>query len=194
MPLDSVERREALRRAFLPERVRVLFVGESPPASGAFFYAGDSALFRATRDAFCAAFGEGAGEPFLERFAACGCYLDDLCAEPVNRLRGLDAAKRRAAHRANEMRLAKTLAALRPDVIVVVMKSIAGSVARAAAAAGCESVERHTVTYPSRWHRHRLAYLEELSALIRNLADRGIIDLRRASSLGDGRGFQNCRA
>jgi hypothetical protein len=29
--------REILRRSFRPARVRVLFVGESPPASGRFF-------------------------------------------------------------------------------------------------------------------------------------------------------------
>jgi hypothetical protein len=32
---------EALRNVYRPERVRVLFVGESPPVSGAFFYQAD---------------------------------------------------------------------------------------------------------------------------------------------------------
>jgi hypothetical protein len=152
--------------------VRVLFVAESAPAGGTFFYAGDSGLFRATRDAFCDAFDRfDEDEPFLERFARAGCYLVDLCPQPVNRL----THGRRAAHRAGEGELARTIADLQPLVIVVLLKSIAPNVRRAAAAAGCAHVECHEVTYPSRWHRHRIAFRGELAALLRGLARRGML-------------------
>ena len=75
--------RERLRRRFLPERVRVLFVGESPPAAGSFFYAADSELYRATRDAFEAALPRFRNvDTFLKAFAESGCYLVDLSLDP----------------------------------------------------------------------------------------------------------------
>jgi hypothetical protein len=44
--------RERLRRRYRPDGVRILFVGEAPPASGRFFYQADSGLYRAVRDTF----------------------------------------------------------------------------------------------------------------------------------------------
>jgi len=52
--------------------------------------------------------------------------------------------------RDGEPRLAETLAELRPEVIVVALKGIATTVARAATLAGCAEVERYTLTFPSR--------------------------------------------
>ena len=180
------EGREELRRSFRPAEVRVLFVGESPPASGSFFYAADSELYRATRDAFQAAV-PGCCEPssFLRCFAALGCYLEDLCLEPVNHLtdhRNGSWGKRLQARRDGEPRLAVTLAALRPEVVVALLKGIAPNVARAAKLAGCADVECHTVTYPSRWHRHRLAYRQELTTLVSELARRGVLADQQVSA------------
>jgi hypothetical protein len=79
--MASYEPLEHLRLYYRPPEVRVLFVGESPPAGGTFFYAADSGLYRATRDAFYEAIPEARSGKFLERFAAYGCYLEDLCQE-----------------------------------------------------------------------------------------------------------------
>jgi hypothetical protein len=177
--------REQLRRSFRPADVRVFFVGESPPAAGTFFYAADSGLYRATRDAFKAALPSCHGSnSFLTRFAAFGCYLDDLCHEPVNHLtdrRDGSWKKRVKARRDGEPRLAQTLAELQPQVVVILLKGIAKNVARAAGLAGYAEVERYTLTYPSRWHLHRLAYRRELTALVRDLARRGILFLPSTS-------------
>ena len=79
--------RERLRLRFRPERVRVLFVGESPPVAGTFFFAADSELYRATRDAFEAALPRFRNvDPFLKAFAESGCYLVDLSLDPINQL------------------------------------------------------------------------------------------------------------
>jgi hypothetical protein len=161
----NTDQRESLRREYLPRDVRVLFVGESPPAAGTFFYAANSVLYRATRDAF------GCGDDFLGTFARLGCYLEDLCHEPVNRL---PLSERGAARRTGEPQLTRVIAELRPRIIVVLLRAIEGNVARAAAAAGCANAERYVVTYPSRWHHHRIAYRRELSALMRTFAERGI--------------------
>lgn len=153
----------------MPGRVRVLFAGESPPASGTFFYARNSELYRATREAFSEVFpGLHSAEAFLDRFAELGCYLEDLCHVPVNRL---NAQERRKARKDAEPAFAATLAALQPQAIVVLLKSILPNVERAAAAAQVPA-ELHVVTYPSRWHRHRLAYRRELAAILRGLYGR----------------------
>jgi len=52
----SADSRELLRERYCPTRVRLLFVGEAPPASGLFFYRADSGLYRAIRSAFVSAF------------------------------------------------------------------------------------------------------------------------------------------
>jgi hypothetical protein len=76
---------EPLRLDFLPDDVRLLFLGESPPAGGTFFYLANSKLCEATKEAFRSALPDQVRGPnFLVRFAELGCYLDDLCLEPVN--------------------------------------------------------------------------------------------------------------
>ena len=142
---------EALRRSFRPATVRVLFIGESPPAAGTFFYAANSGLYRATRDAFQAALSSRVDPDFLRSFAALGCYLDDLCGEPINHLTDRSDGswqRRLQARHDGEPHLAQTLAELRPEVIVIVLKAIAKNVARAVECAGCAGVERHILTYP----------------------------------------------
>ena len=169
---------EALRGSFRPSDVRVLFVGESPPNAGSFFYAGDSELYRATRDAFHRALPDSRAGDFLQYFAASGCYLEDLSHEPINQLTNHSDGswrKRLEMRRAGEASLAQMIATSKPAVIVVLLKGIADNVARAAAIAGYTHVERHVLTYPSRWHRHRVAYRVELSSLVRTLARSGII-------------------
>jgi len=170
--------RERLRRRFRPARVRVLFVGESPPAAGSFFYAADSELYRATRTAFEAALPRFRGvDSFLDAFAESGCYLVDLSLDPIDHLKDRSDGswlKRLQARRRGEAGLAATLAALRPAAVIVVLKGIAANVERAIDRAGIAS-ECFTVTYPSRWHRHRLAYREELTRILRRLSRRRVL-------------------
>lgn len=79
---------ERLRLALKPDTIKVLFVGESAPAGGTFFYKADSNLYRYTREAFSVAFGLtcASGRDFFDLFKAHGFYLDDLCDTPVNDL------------------------------------------------------------------------------------------------------------
>jgi hypothetical protein len=85
---------EVLRAEFRPQRIKVLFIGESRPVNGTFFYLGDSRLARYTREAM----GDERGSlyTFLKRFQSLGCYLLDLCSEPVN---GLAPTERRNARK-----------------------------------------------------------------------------------------------
>ena len=158
----SPESAERLRRSYRPARVRLLFIGESPPASGRFFYRGDSGLYRAMRDAFRTVDPSIREEQFLTAFQAWGCYLVDLCAEPVDRL---DIKSRRAVCRAGEDVLARTIARLRPEGIATVVRSIEGNVARAVQRAGWSGPVLH-LPYPGRWYRNRDVFIEMLRPVL----------------------------
>jgi len=113
---------EALRASYRPEHVRILFLGESVPAGGTFFYSGNSNLVRHTCEAFAAVFGTPRdAHAFPQVFRDRGCHLVDLCSAPVN---GLDRVARRKARNAGIPALARNLRELRPECVVVVGKAI----------------------------------------------------------------------
>jgi len=72
---------ERLRHTSRPERITALFVGESPPNGGIFFYKGDSLLYREMKESF------KAGTSFLSGFRAQGLFLDDLVLYPINQIK-----------------------------------------------------------------------------------------------------------
>jgi hypothetical protein len=154
--------RERLRRSYRPRRVRLLFVGESPPDSGRFFYRADSGLYRAIRKTFVDVFPSLADSDFLEAFQEMDCYLVDLCGEPVDRM---DAASRRRACRDGEVRLSATIRRLRPKIIVTLVRSIAENVRRAEVRAKWRG-ERVEVPYPGRWQRHRVEFAKTLAPVL----------------------------
>jgi hypothetical protein len=118
---------EELRQSFRPTRITTLFVGESAPNSGRFFYSGDSSLFRAMKKAF------GNRESFLEDFQHKGFYLDDLVLTPINKLQ----ARERSRLRKEAIpQFAKRLAEYKPSAIVIVMRGIQSVVRDAMRIAG----------------------------------------------------------
>jgi hypothetical protein len=143
--------------------VRILFVGESPPASGRFFYQADSGLYRAVRKTFLIAFPSLREGEFLDSFRALGCYLVDLCGEPVDKMTS-DA--RRCARRFGEFRLARTIQALRPEIIITILLSIGENVRRAREHAAWSGPHLE-LPYPGRWHRARLQFSRKLVPLLR---------------------------
>src|SRR5665213_2415389 len=90
-------------------------------------------------------------ENFLAMFQASGCYLIDLCPEPVDHL---DSKSRRAACRASEELLSRAIAQLQPAMLATVLRSIEGNVAQAASLADWHGPSIH-LPYPGRWSRHR---------------------------------------
>lgn len=160
--------KERLRRSYRPAQVRILFVGESPPASGRFFYQADSGLYRAIRNTFRAAFPALPEDDFLHSFQNLGCYLVDLCGKPVD---DLTPEKRKQACRDGEVRLARTLKELQPRIVITVLRSISANVRRAQANANWKGL-LVVLPYPGRWKEHRLAFEGALKPILRNeLAD-----------------------
>jgi hypothetical protein len=150
--------RESLRAAYRPQKVRMLLIGESPPASGRFFYNRDSGLYRALRDTFRLVDPSLADQNFLAVFQRTGCYLVDACHQPADRM---ETGARRAACSAGESLLSRDIQSLRPEIIVTLLRSIAANVRRAATHAGWTGTMIE-VPYPGRWIQHRKLFHESL--------------------------------
>lgn len=157
--------RERLRNRYRPPRVRMLFVGESPPASGRFFYQANSGLYRAIRETFINAYPGLEDRDFLGSFRGAGCYLIDLCRTPVDQL---NRQQRRQACLAGEIRLSRIIKRLRPKIIVTVVRSIAPNVRRAQERAKWNGTH-FELPYPGRWKHHRLAFAEALIPILQKL-------------------------
>jgi hypothetical protein len=155
--------RERLRKSYRPEQVRILFVGEAPPASGRFFYKADSGLYRAIRETFIAAIPALRDADFRESFRSLGCYLVDLCGRPVDRL---GASRRRQVCMEGEVILSRTLQKLRPLILITVVRSITGNVSRARQKSNWKGLHIE-LPYPGRWQTHKVAFRLGLVPILR---------------------------
>jgi hypothetical protein len=136
---------EAVRTRYRPERIMTLFVGESPPASGAFFFCGNNAMLRHMQCAVELALGEKSSN-FLESFKAYGWYLDDLVLTPVPKLK----LKTECLRAQNS--LAKRIEEYQPLAIVSLLLRISHIVEAAAIAAGNNN-PRYAVPFPGNGHQ-----------------------------------------
>lgn len=161
----TLRSRERLRRKYRPRGVRILFVGEAPPASGRFFYQADSGLYRAIRDTFVAALPwlRSTNAEFLDSFRALGCYLVDLCGKPVDRM---EPHLRHSTCQVGEAFLARKLYELRPKIVITVVQSIGSNVRRAERSAKWSGLHVE-LPYPGRWHRFRSIFHRKLIPLLR---------------------------
>ena len=159
-PLDQ------LRCSYRPDTIRVLFIGESPPAGGTFFYQADSNLARYTQEVFSTVFDTvfESGEDFLRVYQNLGCYLDDLCLIPVNKLGRVD----RECQRTRSVdSLAIRIRSASPQAIVVVMRAITPHVERAVERANIGRVAVYSVPFPALGHQRR--YVTQLVGVLRKL-------------------------
>lgn len=154
----------ALRVRFRPSSVRLLFVGESSPAGGTHFYQADSILYRATREAF----GLGLhvsnppdGTAFLDWFRDLGCWLVDLADRPINRE---EAGPRARAVEAGIPALTELIRATQPARILVVLRSIAAAVRKAATAAGVDVGSIDVLPFPVR--QWRAPFVTQLAGIV----------------------------
>lgn len=148
---------EELRRSFRPRRITTLFVGESAPQSGKFFYSGNSSLFYAMQRAF------GGKTTFLEDFKRSGFYLDDLAHVPVNKL---ESRERSLLRWKSVSSLANRLRDYKPQAIVIVMRAIKPMVLEAIRSAGLP-YEPYCTPHPAfgNWTRFHTAMTEIIYSL-----------------------------
>ncbi len=145
--------------------MRLLFIGESAPASGRFFYQGDSGLYRAMRDAFRMVDPAVHDENFFAVFQASGCYLIDLCGRPVD---DLDPKSRRAACQGGEKSLSKAISELQPAMIATLLRSIEANVDGALLRTSWSGPIIH-LPYPGRWARNKKVFVNALTPIIAKL-------------------------
>lgn len=158
-PDDS---REKLRQHYRPSDIVVLFVGESAPAGGSFFYQADSNLFFATREACAQAFrAVPEGRDFLRWFKAHDFWLYDLVDQPVNRNRG---RPRKLAVSAGMSKLAEVIQEAEPDFVVAVKTSIEADVRQAAERAGFPG--NRIVVLPFPLYQWREVFVRELARFL----------------------------
>lgn len=115
MPNDTFEN---LRKNYKPDNVEVLFIGESRPQGGTFFYQEDSSLYRETKKAFDEYLTQDIFT--LGNFKKWNCWLYDICKNPVN---ALDDAKRIGCIHKNIPRLVDVLETEKPKLIIVCKKT-----------------------------------------------------------------------
>jgi hypothetical protein len=154
-----------LQRRYRPAHLRLLFIGEAPPVSGRFFYRRDSGLYRAIRDSFRILDASITDATFLDVFRASGCYLIDVCPDPVDHR---DPPSRRASCLASEIALSRKIKGLRPPTIVTMVRSIQENVERAASRAGWRG-RLIELPYPGRWTRHRELFVNMLVPELKSL-------------------------
>ena len=146
---------ENLRANYRPDIIRVLFIGESPPASGMFFYRENSTLYYATKEAF------NNPSNFLIKFQNWGFFLDDLVRFPINRF---DDVKRKAERLGHQDELAARLINYQPLAVVTVMKGIKSHVDKAIELAGL-AVKNYALPFP--WSKqYRIQYVNGLRKLL----------------------------
>ena len=133
---------EPLRASFRPSKVKVLFVGESAPAGGDFFYKGTGQVHREFRRVLSPIIGTKPN--FLTVFMAAGMYLDDLVLEPVN---WLSRSERQAMHTSNVVSMTNRICEYQPLVVIAFMKAIRKPVEEAVTASGC-NCPVYTVSFP----------------------------------------------
>jgi len=151
---------EILRERYRPKVVRVLFIGESRPAQGTFFYCQSSNLFEYTNQAF-----EQSGiMPFnLNTFMGLGCWLYDVCDQPVN---NLETADRIAFITQGISALEKAIQDLSPEYIFVVKKGDFGRLVypHVIAAGYIDNLTACSLPFPACGQQRR--YVQELSAML----------------------------
>jgi hypothetical protein len=164
---------EALRLYYRPAKIKILFIAESRPMGGTFFYAGNSNLVRHTEAAFRKAYRIAplAMHDFLDAFKAAGCYLEDLCPEPVNQIK--KHALRRMEWQRGVAHLSKRLEGISPLAILPIHKGSERYVIQAVEAAGLLDVLKAAIPFPSMGNHPR--YLAELSQRINWLREASIL-------------------
>ena len=154
-----MSRSEELHRSFRPDQIRTLFVGESAPRSGKFFYLQNTGLYRAMKSVF-----NWDGD-FLSQFKARGFYLDDLSLIPVN---GMGPKERRKQCEESVASLSTRLKGYKPSTIVIIGRSVDKWIRKAVHEARLD-VPIHSTTYPGRFENLRGQFQNEMTKIIPQL-------------------------
>jgi hypothetical protein len=150
-------RRTQAQAKYRPDRIRVLFVGESPPVdSKGYFYCGRNRLLGEMKRAL----GDGRYDDkcFLASFKERGFYLDDLVRAPVSNPTATKLKNKRREARSD---LAARIRDYKPSVIVCLLLGIRDDVEMAVLKARSDAPV-HAVPFAP---RHPLKFREGMGRL-----------------------------
>lgn len=161
------------RNKYRPKRIRLLFIAESPPSSGGFFYfertIGKDHLFRDTMKALQLwPENERMGKDLdkrelLRQFRSKGFFLIDTCQSPVDKLPHQD---RRRAILSAIPRVIREVSELDPENIVIVKSTIFRPVRDALERSGLRDriLNKEPLPFPS--HGNQRIFRRELRHLL----------------------------
>ncbi len=162
---------EEHRHSFRPPRITTLFIGESAPPSGKFFYSGNSTLYRAMKEAF------HGGDDFIAEFKSKGFFLDDLVLFPNDTLTKEQKKRyviecRQKGYRDNIESTAQRIIMYRPQAVVVLLRQIESAALEAVEQAkvtllDCPPKHCGTTVFPRK--RHHEQFLQQMRRMIPNL-------------------------
>lgn len=156
------EKFEKKRNDFKPSKTKILFVGESRPSSGTFFYDKNSKLYRYTKEAF-----ENVRIDFsLAKFKEMGCWLYDVCKEPISHIKS-KSVKRKIIEKYIPD-LISVIKDLSPKYIIVVKKTCMEKVFSSVLEMGhLLNIDAFNTSFPS-YGRQR-EYVNELTEILKNI-------------------------
>jgi hypothetical protein len=165
-----------LRERYKPDKINVLYIAESPPAGGTFFYAKNSNLYRCIRDAFIKVFGSSQinNDNFLDFFETNNCYLDDLCLEPVNDKS--DSERIILRHQGIEP-LSNRIKSCNPKAIIILMKAIESDVREAIKKSKVDTKNIFPTPFPSGSNENRVNCVAENESILRKLIELKILNI-----------------
>lgn len=158
--LDS--KQEKIRLKFKPKKISYLFIGESMPAGGTFFYFENSNLYFHLRDVFLNNFNWDKLE-FLKYFKSNGFYLDDLCQQSINQL---SSSEKTSIRKAYEENLSLRIKKYKPNIIITTPKSIVKNVNRSIIQAEL-NIKNITLPFPAMGHQNE--FDKELDIIIKEV-------------------------
>ncbi len=170
---NLIEGYRVAREAYRPERVRVLLIAESPPASGGYFYfektTGRDHLFRETMKALGLwpedkSMPKGIDKrPLLRQFQSRDFFLIDTSLVSVDRL---PSRERRETIVKGVSRLIEDVRNIGPESIIIVKASIYALVGDALERAGFADKVLNLGALPFPSHGNQRKYREKLRSLM----------------------------
>ena len=160
---------EKLRASYKPTKVKILIVGESAPAGGAFFY-DKSNMTLYTKKAFENVFNQSFAneKEFLDFFKSQNCYLDDICLVPIDKMGN---RQREQKLKDSVVDFSKRLKSYQPDIIIVALKKIVKYTQQAIKLSGVKSKYYQIPFAGNGWQNQ---YIEELEKILKDHLTQGV--------------------
>src|SRR2546428_11085123 len=169
-----VENFRAARDQYRPSKVKSLWIAESPPTSGSYFYfqktTGRDHLFRETMRAIGLwpdkeIMKKGVDkQPLLEKFRSKGFFLIDTCSYPVDKLPDRE---RRRAILDGTSGLEQLVSELNPNGIIIVKSNIYEAVKHVLESRGFAGRILNQKPLPFPWHGRQQSYRIKINHIMR---------------------------